>query len=199
MRARPFFLAATLVATFATGLSAQDGRFTVGARVFGAVPVDETLSESVGFGVGAGVEGRFRVTGGLHVYAGYSGSRFGFSSLEGVQFEDGELHITDQGFDVGVLASFTPAATPSVRPHLRAGVLAHYLKYGGDAIDRLNLSGEADEGVGFELGFGVDVRLSRRLDLTPSATYRHLPYTDITGEDATYSLLTAGLTLNYRL
>lgn len=95
----------------------------------------------------------------VSVYAGYSRSSFGCET----GFCTGrDMTFTSQGIDAGVRLSLPVIASPWVR----AGVVSHSLDAEGGTED-----GEAASGFGFEAGGGVEMRLGRRLSVTPGVRY----------------------------
>lgn len=126
---------------------------------YAASASDFTFAPKPSFGVAAA----YGVTERLGVYAGYSRSSFGcetgFCAGCGVGF-------TSQGVDAGVeLRLPLPAA-----PWVRAGMVAHALEYDGTQV-AAGGAGEETSGVGFSAGGGVELRLGRRLSLTPGVRY----------------------------
>lgn len=118
------------------------------------------LAPEPSFGAGAS----FGFTDALGVYAGYSRSTFrcesGFCVERGVRF-------TSQGMEAGVQLQLPVIAAP----WLRAGVVRHALAYDAQPLDGAASDGEETSGTGFSAGGGLEVRLGRRLSLTPGVRY----------------------------
>ena len=201
MKTRTLAVAAALTAALATGAAAQEraeGRLSAGVRLMAAIPTGDEFSREASVGLGAGADVRYRFYRNVSVYLGYSALRFDIDQVDGLPIAEGDLTLTGRGYDAGLMARWPTGS--AVSPWVRAGVLAHFLKYGGDAIGR-NPSlgdGEVDEGFGFEAGIGMDVRIGS-LDLTPGMSFRHLPFTDITGSDANFSVIAFSLGLRIPL
>ena len=99
------------------------------------------------------------------VYAGYSRSSFGCD----MGFCSGrDITFTSQGVDAGVRVSLP---VPVAGPWLRAGIVSHSLDYEGTPIGAQAADGEAGSGLGFEAGGGLELRLGRRLAVTPGVRY----------------------------
>ncbi len=192
--------AAALSAALATGAAAQqgEGRLSVSGRLMAAIPTGNEFSREASVGVGAGADVRYRFIRNVSAYLGYSVLRFDIDQVDEIPIAEGDLNLTGRGYDAGLMARWT--TTSAVSPWVRGGVLAHFLKYGGDAIGRNPEleSGEVDEGFGFEAGVGMDVRMGN-LDVTPGISFRHLPFTDITGTDANFSVIAFSLGLRLGL
>lgn len=111
---------------------------------------------------GAGVS--YGVTDRLGVYAGVERSAFGcdtgFCAGRGMVF-------TTQGVDAGVELRLPLSAGPWIR----AGLVRHTLRFATDPEEGGGTEGEETSGVGVSAGAGVEVRLGRRLSLTPGLRY----------------------------
>lgn len=111
---------------------------------------------------GAGVS--YGVTDRLGVYAGVERSAFGcdtgFCAGRGMVF-------TSQGVDAGVELRLPLSAGPWIR----AGLVRHTLRFATDPAEGGGTEGEETSGVGVSAGAGVEVRLGRRLSLTPGLRY----------------------------
>lgn len=101
----------------------------------------------------------YAATGGVSVYAGYSRNRFG---CETGFCADRDVTFTSQGLEAGVRLGLPVAAGPWVS----AGVVRHSL----DAESNGTLTADAG-GVGFSAGAGAELRLGRRLSVTPGVRY----------------------------
>lgn len=121
---------------------------------------DIELAPEPSFGAGAS----FGFTDALGVYAGYSRSTIrcesGFCVERGVRF-------TSQGVEAGVQLQLPVFAAPWVR----AGVVRHSLAYDSQPVQGAASDGEETSGTGFSAGGGVELRLGRRLSLTPGVRY----------------------------
>lgn len=159
---------------------------SVEGRLDYAVPtgdLDDQLSAESGVGVGVGVSLGLRP--GLGVYGTYSNTRFGAGL-----FDDEEPDAKDAGFSVGLTAALPVGGT--LAPWIGAGAVFHTLE--------LNGSEEGiDEDVGFEVGGGIAVPLTRNVRLTPGIGYRRYgvdiqrPLVDL---EMDVSYFTAGVGLN---
>jgi hypothetical protein len=192
--------AAALTAALATGAAAQqdEGRLAAGVRLMAAIPTGDEFSREASVGLGAGADVRYRFFRNVSAYVGYSALRFDIDQVDGLPIAEGDLTLTGRGYDAGLMARWPTRS--AVSPWVRGGVLAHFLKYGGDAIGRNpDLGdGEVDEGFGFEVGLGLDVRVGK-LDVAPGMSFRHLPFTDITGSEANFSVIAFSLGLRIPL
>lgn len=112
-----------------------------------------------------GASASYGVTDLLGVYAGYSRSSFGC----GTGFCEGRgMTFTSQGVDAGVQVSLPVVAGP----WLRAGLVSHSLDFDSDPDDGTEgSSGEEASGLGFSAGAGLQLRLGRRLSITPGVRY----------------------------
>jgi hypothetical protein len=107
----------------------------------------------------------YGVTEMVGVYAGFSRSSFG---CETGFCEGRDMRFTSQGVDAGVQLSLPVVAGPWVR----AGLVSHSLRYhSGAALESEARDGEEGSGVGFSAAGGVELRLGRRLSLTPGVRY----------------------------
>ena len=103
----------------------------------------------------------YGVTEHVGVYAGVSRSSFGCDT----GFCEGrDVGFTSRGVDAGAeLRLPLPAA-----PWIRAGLVHHSLHYrAGNVADE----GEQTSGAGFSAGGGVELRVGRRLSVTPGVRY----------------------------
>lgn len=112
-----------------------------------------------------GATASYGVTDRLGVYAGASRSSFGCDT----GFCAGrEMRFTSQGLEAGVELRLPLPASP----WLRAGLVSHSLRYRSDATQgSVARSGEETSGVGFGAAGGVELRLGRRLSVTPGLRY----------------------------
>jgi hypothetical protein len=95
----------------------------------------------------------------IAVYAGYSRNSFGCET----GFCDGrDVSFTSQGVDAGVRLSLPVVAGPWVS----AGIVSHSLE-----ADANGTGAEDASGFGFSAGGGVELRLGRRLSVTPGVRY----------------------------
>jgi len=181
MRGRWIALAAVMAAP-AAALSAQEGLAAVMAAPAAALSAQEGLAVELRGGAAAGsyaeAQADFELAPEpsigatvsyapsrlLGFYAGYSRSSFGcdggFCASRGMTF-------TSQGVDAGVRLTLPVPAGPWVR----AGIVSHSLRYESAPAEGTAQEGEAASGFGLEAGAGVEVRLGRRLSLTPGLRY----------------------------
>jgi hypothetical protein len=101
----------------------------------------------------------YAVTELVGVYAGYSRNSFGCET----GFCAGrDVSFTSQGVDAGVRLSLPVVAGPWVS----AGIVSHSLDSDSDGTLETSTSG-----LGFSAGAGVELRLGRRLSVTPGVRY----------------------------
>jgi hypothetical protein len=100
----------------------------------------------------------------LAVYAGFSRSRFGCA--DGF-CADRRTTLTSAGVEAGARLTFPARGAP----WLRAGVIRHSLRYESRPVDGGGSTGKETDGVGLEAGGGMEVRLGKRLSLTPGVRY----------------------------
>ncbi|MBW3571888.1 MAG: outer membrane beta-barrel protein [Gemmatimonadetes bacterium] len=187
MKTTVFAAVLAAVAASAADVQAQMGiPLSVEGRLDYAVPtgdfddaVDEGVSVSGGVSLG--------VRPGLALYGTYSNTRFGVGLTS-----DDEPHAEDSGFSVGLTAAL-PGGSARVAPWIGAGAVFHTLELGG-------VEEGIDESVGFEVGGGVAIGLTRNVRLTPGVGFRRysaeLPALLGTREmDVSY--FTAGVGLNF--
>jgi opacity protein-like surface antigen len=177
------FLAAVAALVVAGSASAQRIPLSVEGRVDAAIPTGD-LGDAADVGIGLHGDVTFNVTPILGVYGGYSWSRFGAKDTNGLDF-------TDQGFDVGVKATFAPVQGLGAAPFFRGGAIIHKLKVSA-SDDSGNFSASSDSKVGFEVGAGVAFPIAPRIMLTPQVGYSQFNAADSGDEDATVSVVHAG-------
>jgi opacity protein-like surface antigen len=106
----------------------------------------------------------YGITEKVGVYAGFSRSSFGCET----GFCEGRgMTFTSQGAEAGVQLSLPVTAGPWVR----AGIVSHSLRYDSDPAEGEGMDGEEASGLGFAAGAGVEMRLGRRLSVTPGVRY----------------------------
>lgn len=153
---------------------------------------------STGFGLNGNVT--FNVTPVLGIYGGYTFNRFGINDDLGEEGDD--LNFTEQGFDVGVKARFaSPTGFPAT-PFFRGGAIFHKIGLGGGDIDP-DEDLDSDMKLGFEVGGGVEVGLSRNITLTPQVGYSQFNPSDddddVDDDSIDVSNVTLGVGVNIRL
>lgn len=186
MKIAVFAAVLAAVAASAGGARAQMGLpLSVEGRLDYAVPTGD-FDRAAGEGVSVGGGVSLGIRDGLALYGSYSNTRFGISLTS-----DEEPDAEDSGFSVGLTAAI-PGGGARVAPWIGAGAVFHTLELGG-------VEEGIDEEVGFEVGGGVALGLSRNVRLTPGLGYRRYS-TEISGllgsTDLDVSYFTAGVGLN---
>jgi hypothetical protein len=156
-------LAAVAAVVVAAGsASAQRIPLTVEGRVEAAIPTGD-LGDATNVGIGLAGDVTLNVTPIVGVYGGYSWARFPGKSSSGVDY-------TDQGFNVGLKASFAPMQGLGAAPFVRGGAVIHKLSaaIGGSGG---SFTGSSDYRVGFEAAGGVSFPIAPRISLTPQVGY----------------------------
>lgn len=182
------FASVALAAALVSGeANAQLGiPLSVEGRLDYAVPVadfDDAVDEGLSWGVGASLG----VAPGIGVYGTWSRTQF---DVEGVD----EMEIEDTGFSVGVTTALPSVA--GVAPWIGAGVVMHQFDF-NDETD--NDENGIEEDVGFEVGGGLALPLTRNVRLTPAIGYRQYGVdTDgvLGGAEFDVQYITAGVGLN---
>ncbi|HST58660.1 MAG TPA: outer membrane beta-barrel protein [Longimicrobium sp.] len=133
---------------------ASAGNYAGAASDFEVAPLP-SLSATASYGV----------TERIGVYAGISHSSFGCDTGF---CADREMRFSSGGLDGGVELRLPVAASP----WLRAGLVSHSLHFhSGVAQESEARDGQETSGVGFSAAGGVELRLGRRLSVTPGVRY----------------------------
>ncbi|HEU4556251.1 MAG TPA: outer membrane beta-barrel protein [Longimicrobium sp.] len=152
---------------------------------------------STGFGLNGNVT--FNVTPVVGIYGGYTLNRFGINDDLGELGDD--VTLTEQGFDVGLKARFASPTGLPVTPFFRGGAIFHKLSIDEDFVDP-GEDNETDMKLGFEVGGGVEVGLSRNITLTPQVGYSQFNPSeddDTDDDDIDVSNINVGVGINIRL
>lgn len=162
---RILVMAAVACAALASPAAAQGGlavevRGGAGVGNYAEAASEFTVAPRPSFGATVS----YAVLPAVEVYAGYSRTSFGcdggFCSLREVTF-------TSSGVEAGVRAGLPLPASPWVR----AGIVSHTLEFSSSPDEGEGVEGRSASGTGFEVGGGVEVRLGRRLAVTPGVRY----------------------------
>jgi opacity protein-like surface antigen len=179
-------LAAVALMAAAGSANAQRIPISIDGIVTAAIPTGD-LADAANVGIGLRGDVNLNVTPILGIYGGYSWSRFGAKDTNGLDF-------TDQGFDVGLKATFTPVQGLGAAPFVRGGAIIHTLKVSGtDDESGFDFSGTSDTKVGFEVGGGVSFPLAPNISLTPQVGYSEY---SLGNGDGTVSVVHAGAGVN---
>lgn len=119
-----------------------------------ADPIDGAETES---GVTYGINGQFRASNSLSIYAGFTRSEF---TIEDV--DDVDLHT--QGFNGGVMFRLPMSG---LSPYLKGGLVYQHVGFSAEGED----DEDSDDEIGFEVGAGLDFALGNRLSVTPEVSY----------------------------
>lgn len=175
------FLAAVAALVVAGSASAQRIPLSIEGRVDAAIPTGD-LGDVANVGVGLHGDVTFNVTPIVGVYGGYSWNRYGAKDSNGIDF-------TEQGFDVGLKATFAPMQGLGAAPFFRGGAIFHKLKASdSDSGESLDVT---DNKLGFEVAGGVAFPIAPRIMLTPQVGYTQFSANE-GGDDATVSAVHAG-------
>jgi opacity protein-like surface antigen len=158
--------------------------FSVEARAEAAFPRG-ALDERWGMGAGFGVNATVQLVPNYGLYGGYSRVVFDLDPLD-------DLQAVDSGFAIGLTRAF-PVAGPAIVPWIGSGLLIHDLQL-RDRVDDRTASGDSQ--LGFEIGGGVAVALSRNIRLTPGIGYRQYGARILGEERETVQYFSAGVGLN---
>ncbi len=127
---------------------------SVEVRADAAIPTGD-FADAVGTAPSFGVNAALGLARGFAVYGGYSRTQF--------ELDNTDTDLVDQGFSAGVTVGLPVPGLP-VQPYLGAGVLIHELEV-EDGPD-------FDSDLGFELGAGVALPITRNVRLSPGVGYR---------------------------
>ncbi|HSU16857.1 outer membrane beta-barrel protein [Longimicrobium sp.] len=178
------FLAAVAALVVAGSASAQRIPLSIEGRVDAAIPTGD-LGDAANVGIGLHGDVTFNVTPIVGVYGGYSWNRFGAKDTNGVDY-------TDQGFDVGIKATFAPMQGLGAAPFFRGGAIIHKLSASASDDDLGDFTISSDSKVGFEVAGGVAFPIAPRIMLTPQVGYTQFNAADEGDDDATVSVVHAG-------
>ncbi|HEV2148490.1 MAG TPA: outer membrane beta-barrel protein [Longimicrobiaceae bacterium] len=125
--------------------------------------VGSDIGEGLGSGYTLGGSVTLELTPRVGAYVGYSYTRFDIE-------EFGTIDIVTDGVDAGVRVALPMAAVAA--PWLRGGVVYHDadIVHDGPGTGPGQVGATGRE-LGFEVGGGAEVRLGRRLSLTPGLSY----------------------------
>jgi hypothetical protein len=163
----PLLALAALACSAPAAAQLRASDFSLGGRVLVARPVGER-GEGLDAGTGFGFDVGYELRPGLVVYAGFSRTVFPLADAAD------EADRVDSGLDAGVLTTSRIGGVPL---WLRGGVVLHEAEThlasgGGDGLD------DGESGPGLESGFGLALRLGRRLLLLPGVAYTAYPVGD---------------------
>lgn len=161
MTMRATLLALSAAAVLAAPAQAQLDRLSLEVRGgaaagnYARAASDFELLPQPSFGAALAYAATDRVS----VYAGYSRNSFGCQTGF---CEDRDVTFTSHGIDAGVRLGLPVVAGPWVS----AGIVRHSLEADSNGTPTMN-----DSGVGFSAGAGAELRLGRRLSVTPGVRY----------------------------
>jgi opacity protein-like surface antigen len=200
MKARALFSAALFAAILPAAAQAQVANpFSLEVRGGAGVPTGE-FGKELETGWSAAVNGSFRFTPSLGVYAGYSYTDFGmdvsgFFDEFDVPVSGVDLSMVSSGFDAGVIA-YIPGVS-MVEPWVRGGVILHQMQFKASA-EGMSASEKGDFALGFEVGGGVAVPITPRISITPGVTYRSYK-PKFEGESSNEAMTDLGLDVGIRI
>jgi opacity protein-like surface antigen len=185
MRKSLFAGVALVLAASAGDLSGQQRiPLSIEGRVDYAVPMGD-FEDMADEGVSGSVGGSVGLAPGVGAYATYNFTRFRISPIASEPSD-----ADDTGFSMGLTTALPRFG--AVTPWVGAGAVFHQLELNGT-------SEGIEEKIGFEVGGGLALGLSRNVRLTPGVGYRRyhaeIP-TLLGGGDVDVQYVTAGVGLN---
>jgi opacity protein-like surface antigen len=177
-------IATLLVGAFAAPVSAQSP-LSLEVTGDGAMPTEKLGGAKLHNGFGFGMNVRYRVVPGVAAYGGWEWHHSRSDELRAGRTTD----VEDTGYTFGIRIDH--ALTPLVGGWARAGGLYNHV----ELEDRDGaLVADSKHGLGWELGGGLSVPITRRVALTPGVRYRSLTR-DLQIGDATRSSTLSYVTL----
>lgn len=195
---KPALLAALLTGGVPVAICAQLPSLPLSLEVRGGIGIpvgdfaDGNVSAESGFAWGAGAV--FHATSAVGVYGEYSRASFGCGECGIFTLQD---EAVDDGFDFGVQLS-PGVAFSGLRPRLRAGLVAHQLRFSSAAGDA-----SSDTGVGFAVGAGLGFSPLPSLTVIPAVHFRtysaDFPLGELEDRSVDVSHVTVDVGVAYRL
>jgi opacity protein-like surface antigen len=142
--------------------------FAVEGRGGLAFPTTEGIKNDYDVGYELGATAKFSLLPMLRIYGGYQYTEFAWKD----ETDDLKVRLKDAGFRAGGELGLPIGMATGFSPYVLGGVTYNRVSTGTSVFGEDDTPGKSDRELGYEVGAGLDFRMSSLLSLRPEVRYR---------------------------